>query len=120
MKFRIIRKSALTWGPTADYLVVTEDGGMAHRRPDEAGEGRHAIVDYFGVKLTDEGVNQDNPWPMVENGEQWVVDYPSFDDADPAEQEYDILLDVLSFLDPTVPIGGWVQDDSLFPNLKTW
>lgn len=113
MKYRIIRKSEAKVGPTADYLIVTEDGGMAHRRPDEAGEGRYALVDLFGVRLTDEGVDAENPWPMVDNGEQWCTDYGP-------EEEYHILLDTLSFLNPTVPFGQWVQDNSIFPNLQTW
>ena len=113
MKYRIIHKSEAKVGPTADYLIVTEDGGMAHRRPDEAGEGRYAIVDLFGVRLTDEGVDAENPWPMVDNGEQWCADYG-------LEEEYHILLDTLSFLNPTAIFGQWVRDDSIFPNLKTW
>lgn len=120
MKYRIIRKSEATFGPTADYLIVTEDGGMAHRRPDEAGEGRQAIVDLFGVRLTDEGVDAENPWPMVDNGEQWSTDYDKDHEVEADTQEYDILLDTLSFLNPTVPFGQWVQDDSIFPNLQTW
>ncbi len=122
MKYRIIRKSEAKFGPTADYLIVTEDGGMAHRRPDEAGEGRYAIVDLFGVRLTDEGVDAENPWPMVDNGEQWCTDYGFEEEYTDYgfEGEYHILLDTLSFLNPTVPFGQWVQDDSIFPNLKTW
>lgn len=117
MKYRIIFVSKQTHGPNADYLVITEDGQVAHRRPDEAGEGRHAIVDYFGTRLTDEGVDTLNPWPMLDAGKQWCQDYEKDTQVEAEMQEYDILLDILSFLQPTIPFSGWFRHDSIFPDL---
>jgi hypothetical protein len=117
MKYRMIFVSKQTHGPNADYLVITEDGQVAHRRPDEAGEGRQAIVDHFGTRVTDEGVDTLNPWPMLDAGQQWCQDYEKDTQVEAEMQEYDILLDILSFLQPTIPFGQWVRDDSIFPDL---
>ena len=117
MKYKLIHVSKQQHGPNADYLVITEDGQVAHRRPDEAGEGRHAVVDYFGTRVTDEGVDRLDPWPMLDAGQQWCQDYEKDHEVEADMQEYDILLDIFSFLQPTVPFGGWIRDDSIFPDL---